>query len=49
MLRCIQIGLSLADLEYLTFGMVVDMMTEAGKDDTEENVVEATQADFDNF
>ena len=46
MLRCLQLGLSPADLEELEFGMVVDMLIEAGNDgETWEQL--ATQEDFD--
>ena len=33
MLRCVQIGLSVVDLERLSLGMVYDMMTEYNNDD----------------
>lgn len=36
------------DLDCLTFGFVMDMMTEAGNDDFEYKQV-ATQEDFDRF
>ena len=47
-MRCFQLGLRMADLEVLDYGDVIDMMTEAGNDDAEWNVL-ATQDDFDRF
>lgn len=52
LLRSAQIGLSMKDLETLTVGMVLDMITETGRDNDEEKggtVRIATQADFDKF
>ena len=56
MLRCLEVGLSLSDLDLLTIGMVLDIWTEKGNDDVKENassggvtVREATQEDFDRF
>lgn len=52
LLRCVQMGLSIADLEFLTIGMVYDMMIEQANDgvkDAYDNVRMATQEDFDNF
>jgi hypothetical protein len=48
MLRCVQIGLSMLDLDFLDYGMVIDMMTERQNDDYEYKEL-ATQADFDRF
>ena len=48
LLRCLQIGLSLADLEELTLGMVFDILTEK-KNDGYEYEEQATQADIDAF
>lgn len=48
LLRCLQIGLSLNDLDLLTEGMVIDMANERANDDAEWEE-EATQEDFDNF
>ena len=48
LLRCLQIGLSLRDLELVTAGMVVDMATERANDEAEWEE-EATQEDFDKF
>ena len=47
-LRCFQIGLKMADLEALSYGEVIDMMTEAGNDNYDYKEL-ATQADFDRF
>ena len=51
LLRCVQIGISIRDLDLLTIGMVNDMYVESGNDqDTDKNYsVLATQADFDRF
>lgn len=48
MLRCIQLGLSIRDLDLLTIGMVNDMYTESRNDDYKYKEV-ASQEDFDNF
>ena len=48
MLRCLQIGLSLRDLDLVTEGMVIDMATERANDEAEWDEM-PTQADFDNF
>lgn len=45
---CIELGLSMADLEYLTMGMVYDMMIEKANG-REKWPEKATQSDFDNF
>lgn len=47
-LRCIQAGLRLTDLDELDYGFVVDMITEIGNDDCKYKQV-ATQDDFDKF
>ena len=48
LLRCLEIGLSIKDLDYLTIGMVMDIWTEKGNDRvTYDNL--ATQEDFDKF
>lgn len=47
-LRCCQLGMHLNDLDQITYGMVVDMMTESGNDGEHYNIV-ATQEDFDRF
>ena len=33
LLRCVQLGLSMQDLELLTIGMINDMYVESGNDD----------------
>ena len=48
LLRCLQIGLSLNDLDLITAGMVVDMATEMANDDADWDVM-ATQEDMDKF
>nr|DAZ41300.1 MAG TPA: hypothetical protein [Caudoviricetes sp.] len=48
LLRCVQIGLSIRDLDLLTIGMVNDMYTESSNDDYKYPEV-ATQEDFDRF
>lgn len=48
MLRCFQAGLSIADLERLSYGMVIDIFTEA-QNDSYEYTPMATQADIDKF
>lgn len=47
-LRVIQVGLHLNDLDLLDFGTVIDIFTEAANDSTTYNQV-ASQADFDRF
>lgn len=51
LLRCVQLGISIRDLDLLTIGMVNDMYVESGNDqDADKNYnVMATQADFDRF
>ncbi|MEE1249165.1 MAG: hypothetical protein UHU19_08070 [Lachnospiraceae bacterium] len=48
LLRCLQIGLSLRDLDLLTVGMVNDIFIENQNDDCEYNQL-ASQEDFDSF
>ena len=48
LLRCIEIGISIADLDLLTIGMVMDIWTEKGNDGTTYDNV-ATQEYFDKF
>lgn len=47
-LRAVQLGLSLDDLDGMEYGTVIDMMTESANDDCEYKQI-ATQADFDKF
>ena len=49
LLRCVQIGLSLTDLDLLTIGMVNEMFIEKDNDDFEGWTQKATQLDFDQF
>lgn len=50
MLRAKQLGLSLAELDQMDEGMVVDMIIEAGNDLHEDDYSQvATQEDFDQF
>ena len=46
MLRCVQCGISISDLDLLSIGMVNDMFIELKNDDSEYPVL-ATQADID--
>ena len=48
LLRCVQLGLSISDLDLLTIGMVNDMFAESRNDDYKYREV-ATQADYDLF
>ena len=51
MLRCVQIGLSIRDLDLLTIGMVNEMFIENQNDDVADKVYHRTagQVEFDNF
>lgn len=48
LLRCAELGLSMADLELLEIGMVYDMLAERANDSYDWPKL-ATQEDFDNF
>lgn len=48
LLRCVQLGLSVSDLDFLTIGLVNDLFTEKENDDYPYRY-QATQADFDKF
>ena len=48
LLRCLQIGLSLRDLDLVTIGMVNDMYAESRNDDYNYREL-ASQEDVDNF
>ena len=48
MLRCVQLGISIRDLDLLTIGMVNDMYAESGNDDCKYARL-ASQEDFDAF
>ena len=48
LLRCLQIGLSLSDLDLLTIGMVNDMYCESRNDEYKYSEI-ATQKDYELF
>ena len=48
LLRCVQLGLSMQDLDLLTIGMINDMYVESGNDDYKYPVL-ATQEDMNRF
>ena len=48
LLRCVQIGLSLSDLDLLTIGMVNELFIEKDNDDISYDY-KAQQSDFDSF
>lgn len=48
LLRCVQLGLSMEDLNVLTYGMVLDLFSERANDNYE-YPIHATQRDFDTF
>lgn len=48
LLRCVQLGISIRDLDLLTIGMVNDMYAESRNDMCEYTEL-AVQDDFDNF
>lgn len=48
LLRTVQMGLHMSDLDGLEYGTVVDMMIESGNDSCEYQTV-ATQDEFDRF
>ena len=48
MLRCVEVGLSMSDLDLLTVGLVLDMWTEKDNDNVDYGQL-ATQEDFDRF
>ena len=49
LLRCLQIGLSLRDLDLLTIGMVTEIAIERANDDYDGYATLATQEDFDRW
>lgn len=50
LLRCVQLGISIRDLDLLTIGMVNDMYVESGNDEAgDAYAVLANQKDFDAF
>ena len=48
LLRCVQLGLSMGDLDFLTIGLVNDMFTERENDEDNYHML-ADQSDFDKF
>ena len=48
LLRTVQVGISVSDLDLLTIGMIQDMYAEALNDQADYAIV-ATQEDFDRF
>jgi hypothetical protein len=48
LLRCVQLGISIHDLDLLTIGMVNDMYAESGNDEYKYREL-ASQEDMDNF
>ncbi|MCM1007912.1 MAG: hypothetical protein NC485_08260 [Ruminococcus flavefaciens] len=49
LLRCVQLGISLSELELLTIGLVNDMYSERERDDYSGWKEIAAQDDFDRF
>lgn len=51
LLRSVELGISISDLDLLTVGLVIDMWTEKANDSVkyEKAAREATQEDFDKF
>ena len=50
LLRCVELGISIRDLELLTIGLILDMWTERDNDGTVyDETRHATQEDFDKF
>ena len=49
LLRCVQLGISIADLDLLTIGLVNDMFTERENDEYSGWNEVASQSDFDAF
>ena len=48
LLRCMEVGISIPDLDMLTIGLVMDIWTEKGNDGTQ-YTVRASQGGFDRF
>lgn len=48
LLRCMEVGISVPDLDLLTIGLVMDIWTEKGNDGTTYATL-ASQLDFDRF
>ena len=49
LLRCVQLGISIRDLDLLTIGMVNDMYAEGSNDEYKGYAQISTQKDFDVF
>ena len=49
LLRCVELGLSMSDLDELDMGMIFDMMTEWSNDTWDGWASKATQEDIDRF
>ena len=50
LLRCVQIGLSISELDLLTIGLVNEMYAESGNDECQDSWSQlASQEDFDRF
>ena len=49
LLRCVQLGISIRDLDLLSIGLVDDMYAESGNDGYKGYRELATQEDFDSF
>lgn len=48
LLRCVEVGISISDLDLLTIGMVLDIWTEKANDSVKYKKV-AGQSEFDKF
>ena len=48
LLRCVELGISITDLDLLSIGLVLDMWTEKANDSVKYQQV-ASQEDFDRF
>ncbi len=48
LLRCVELGISIKDLDLLTIGLINDMYIESQNDEYKYREI-ATQDDFDNF
>ena len=48
LLRCVELGISVRDLDLLTIGLVLDLWTEKANDGVKYSRI-ATQGDFDKF
>ena len=48
LLRCMEVGISIPDLDLLTIGLIMDVWTEKGNDSTD-YAYKVQQSDFDRF